>query len=200
MKKLLFVLLLVASPVFARGLREDISEVGPHYPIFTFEKSINRENIMEIYTKADANCNLELTLDRKNNPTPVFDFYWLMNRERYKPVYSGIKNGIRQRLEIQMPTDPALQKQQFWLKLTDLKEMNHDLEDPRLLVKARRDAATQACVVEGFVKLGPSDANAVIRLDMIYGESEGFSRVIAVTLDGVNTVTGQRITRVYQGK
>src|SRR5437868_10402489 len=127
-----------------------VPEIGSHYPIFKVEKNENPENIMIVYTKLDANCHLQVDSSTAGNP--VFDFYWLMNRQTYKPVNSLIKSSVKDRLRVA----PANNSDTFMAQLNDLKEVDSDIRDPRLTVTSEANSQGQ-CQVHPYLTLGPSD-------------------------------------------
>lgn len=189
-------LMLFASAGFAED--RPAGGVGDHSRILVFKKNENPQNIMIVYTKLDSHCRIQ-----RQGAQPLFDFYWLMNGRDYKPVHSMIKDGIRERLQLDAKrvADP---KTSFWVNLNDMKEMNHDLENPRLLVRSSKDSAGR-CAVEALITLGASDRKAVVRLTDIYAEATKtflppFRRVVAVTVNGVDVKTGKKISRTYRAK
>lgn len=175
----------------------NIPQVGDHHRIFVFEKNENPQNIMVIYTQVDSGCRF-LT-DRTDGGKPTFDFYWLMERRSYKPVHPLIRGGIQERLEV----NPTSDRQLFYVRINDLKEMQQDIQDPRLQVRSR--AVDGRCQVTGSLTLGPSDGNRTIRLTSIYTEAKKtllppFRKPVSVTLNGVDVKTGQSVSRKYMAK
>lgn len=169
--------------------------VGPHQRVMLFKKNENPQNVMVIYTKTNSSCQFV-----SNTGKPTFDFYWLMNGRDYKPVHSLIKSGIQERMELEIPRG-ADGKSSFFVKVNDLNEMKHDLENPRLLVRAVKSADGK-CNVESLMTMGPSDQRAVVRLDNIYATAETtflppFRKVVSVTVNGVNTKTGRAFSRTF---
>jgi hypothetical protein len=169
-----------------------IEAIGPHYPIFIVEKNVNPQNQMLAYTKLNSAC--EFVLDETKNP--IFDFYWLMNGKDYKVINSIIKSQIRNRLAVVSGN----QNRSFYASINDLKELNTDLKDARMTITSR--TLNQGCVVEGFMTLGPSDNNALVKVSSIYTEGEGTlrPRVLAVTIKGTLVESGQPIKRTYRGR
>ncbi len=192
MKLLLVVLFQVCLNFVAVAFASPTEAIGPHHPIILIKKNVNPQNQMVAYTKVNSAC--EFVLDQ--NQSPLFDFYWLMDGVNYKPVHPRIKNEIRSRLTLDRSHDART----FSASINDLKELDTDLEDARMTVKSR--ASRQACVVEGFMTLGPSDGNAVVKINSIYTEGRGLLRpkVVSVTIEGISVRTGQPITRTYRGK
>lgn len=171
-----------------------ISEIGGHYPLFTFEKNENPQNILVLFTKLDHNCHVS-----EESNIPVFDMYWMMNRISYKPTNGMIKSGVKDRLQVV----PANEVDGFYIQINDLKEVNSDLLDPRLTVVA--DKVQGQCKVRSLFTLGPSDKNARIQLVSIYSEAvktvvPPFRKLKSVTLNGINAATGLKISRKYFAK
>lgn len=190
----LFILMTLGVQAAMAQQISSISEVGGHYPLFTFEKNENPQNILVLFTKLDPNCHVS-----EESNVPVFDMYWLMNRISYKPTNSMIKSGVKDRLQV----IPANGVDGFYIKINDLNEVNSDLRDPRLTVIA--DKAQGQCKVNSFFTLGPSDNNAKLKLVSIYSEAvktlvPPFRKLKSVTLNGINAVTGVKISRKYFAK
>lgn len=187
----LFVMLGFESAMATRV--DNIPDVGSHYRLFTVEKNENPGNILVLYTKLDGNCNIQ-----NESKSPVFDMYWLMNRATYKPTHSLIKKGVRERLQL-VPSNA----QTFYVKVNDLKEVNSDLSDPRLIVEA--DKLKGQCKVRSLLTLGPSNKYAKIQLSSIYTEAvktvvPPFRKLVSVTLNGVDVNTGAKVSRKYLAK
>lgn len=193
MQAIYFLVLLSLSASAVNSVKS-IPEVGPHYPLFRFEKNENPQNIMVIYSKADANCNLEMT-----NGQPVFETYWLMDGKDYKKVHNLIEKGIDDRLEM----IPSKNKNSFFVKLHDLEEVQSDIADARVRVNAKK--SDKDCDLSATITLGPSDQNKTIRLEKLYSDSSKiikppFRKIKSITLSGVDTKTGEKIERTYQAR
>lgn len=195
MKKISIILLFITLGLeSAKAARVDtIPAVGTHYSLFTVEKNENPENILVLYTKVDNNCYI-----RNESAGPVFDMYWLMNRSSYKPTHALIKKGVRERLVV-VPSNAY----SFYVKVNDLKEVNSDLRDPRLIIETNK--TNGQCQVRSLVTLGPSNNYARIQLNSIYTEAvktvvPPFRKVVSVTLKGVDINTGARVNRKYLAK
>lgn len=197
MRTAVFAFLFMFSSAALAGGAVTLPQVGKHYPVFVFEKNENPQNIMVAYVKLDDQCHLQRDPKTKQ---PLFDFYWLMDHQRYKPVHSLIKKGIRERLEF----DPSsVSDKGFAVRLNDLKELKQDLERPLMQVSARPKGSD--CSVQGTMTLGPSDGNQTIRLEKIYSDASKtvyppFRKVKAVRLTGVTLNSGKPIARTYAGK
>lgn len=191
------VLFVLAALSFQTAIAQEInavSEIGDHYSLFTFEKNENPENILILYTKLDNNCQV-----MEEAGAPVFDMYWMMNRQRYKPTNSLIKSGIKDRLQLQA----ANGANGFYVVLNDLKEVKSDLKDAKLSVIAEKHQGK--CRLRSLFTLGPSDNNATIQIQSIYSEATKtlvppFRKLKSVTLNGINVLTGAKVSRTYPAK
>jgi len=183
-----FAVVALTSVATQASIAED--KIGPHNIIFMYEKNRNPQNTMAVYTQLDSKCHVQ----KIKADTPVFDFYWLMDRANYKPVNPIIKREVRKRLEVLPTKDDS----SFSVVMNNLKELNTGLVSFRLTVKAKNQA-DGSCKAEAFLKLGPSDKNAEIRLQSIYAEAEGLflPALRAITLTGIDTKTGKVTTRKY---
>lgn len=171
----------------------ELAPIGKHAPLFVVEKTENPQNVLMVFTKLDTNCQLIQDATKK----PTLDYYWLMDRMRYKPTHVIIKGAIQKRLQ----RDDGATRDSFKIKLKDLVGLNTDLKDPAVRVAASRDAQGK-CQTASYLRLGPSDGNREIRIDSIYTESKPsllppFRRVAAVTLKGVDSLTGAAVSRQY---
>ena len=189
-----FLIALALSFSAHAGGARNIPQIGEHYPIIIVEKDVNPQNIMVVYTKLGRQCEMQL-----EDQEPNFNFYWLMDRKSYKPVNSIIESNIRGRLELEAAQGGA-QRDTFFVKVNDLKEMDHDLKNPKLTVKSRLENGK--CFVESFMQLGPSNGNVMIRLDSIFTEGGSLFHPTPdqVTLKGVNLKTGAAVSRTYKAK
>lgn len=173
-----------------------LAPLGEHYPIFIVEKNENPQNILVAYTKLDSQCHVATDGAASK---PFVDYYWLMDRERYKPVHRLIKSGIRERLELRDFAETS--QRVFDVRVADLKELKQDLGDAIVSVVARPTRSGE-CEVEAYVKLGPSDGSRTIRLESIYTEAHKtfwppFRKVDAVTLKGADALSKKTVTRTY---
>ncbi len=185
----------VACSAIAAG-EVKIDAIGKHFPIFIVEKSENPQNILVAYTKLAPDCKIQN--DPGKESQPLLDYYWKMKRENYKPVHSLIKSGIRDRLALESSAD---ERTHFSVRINDLSELKHDLEKPLLSVVA---APTKrgGCDVRAFIKLGPSDRSRQVLLSSIHVESKKtflppFRKVVNVTINGTDSDSGEKVSRVY---
>lgn len=177
----------------------DIPEIGAHQPILTVEKNVNPQNVMVVYTKADASGRF--LADPGDRTRPMIDFYWLMDGTKYKPVNVLIKSEIRKRFDGEW--NSGGQTTQFTVNINDLKEVNTDIKDPKMDVYVTSAGGVSSAVAQ--MTLGPSDGNMRIKLTSIYTEGSKFPpAVYSVTLKGeeiVNGVpTGKKVARKYLAK
>lgn len=156
------------------------------HSLFTYEKNRNPQNIMNIYTELDADCRI--------TKEPVFEYYWLMNRTRQKPVHSLIRRRIQKEISILASKNPF----EFSVLLEKPKELQTDVQQFKLFVTSKKNKDGK-CDVENSLALGPSDNNRNIRLKSIYAESKGLiiPDLVSVTLIGEDVKTGEAIRRTY---
>jgi hypothetical protein len=184
----LFLIPVSAEPVV------NISQIGPHYPIFIFEKNENPENIMVVYSKLDENCQFQAEKAKPDAPESLLHYYWLMDGKNYKPVHPMILSGIEKRLEVKGSAHA------FTVELTDLKEVKNDLPDALFKVKA--DKSGKTCQVQALITLGPSEKNRVLKVSRIKTESKKtfappFRKLESVTLIGTAQGSSEKIEHTY---
>jgi len=194
----LLAFVILAFPLAAAEIMK-IAEIGAHEPILIVRKNVHPQNLMVVYTKVDASGHF---LPDPDNPSrPILDFYWLMDGKAFKPVNGLIKNEIRKRLELQ--ATPSAGGTRFAIDLNDLKEVNSDIQQPKIDVSV--DTSADHPAVEAEMNLGPSDGNMRIRVSSIYTEGRAFPpAVYSVTVNGEEIAhgrpTGRKITRKYEAK
>ncbi len=186
--------LISASFSFAEEVA-NIREIGEHQKILVVEKNVHPQNKLIVYTRVDAKC--DFILDQ--HQSPVFDFYWLMDGQTYKPMNSYLKSEIQKRLSLHSQPGAEATKE-FYVSLNDLQTLNHDIPDPRLLVITTSKG--HVCDTKSLLRLGPSNHNALIQVQSFYGEGVGtFSpKIISVTIKGIDLRTGEQITATYKAK
>ena len=195
-------LILFSTVVCARGvasIRTDISQIGPHEPVFIFEKNENPQNIMVVYTEVDKNCHF--LADSNAGGKPLLDFYWLMDRKTFKPVHPMIKSSMRQRIELEGAGKDRAGS--FLVRINDLKELKTDMKNFDVEIKAV--LTSKACDVQAFVTLGPSDHGRVLQLTTISSKAQKtfappFRKVESITLEGKDVKTGELVKRTYEGR
>jgi len=168
-------------------------QIGDHFKIITFEKNENPENIMVVYTKLDKQCRFI-----QQGGQPFVDFYWLMNRERFKPTHNLIKQAVHKRLQVARVKgeDPT---QAFQLKVNDLKELGTKIAHPHLLVKAEKSGSK--CQIESFFP-DEKAAGQWIQVNSLFSESKKtftppFRKLLAVTIRGLEPETGEQVERKF---
>lgn len=127
---------------------------------------------------------------------PEFDFYWLMNGEKYKPVHPLIKSGIRKRVDIKTQSSD---RKSFVLELTDLSRLNKELE--QALVEVHAFKGRDGCQANAILKLGDAN-NENIKLQSIYSEAEKtllppFRKVKSIEITGLTLSDKEKITRRF---
>ena len=187
--------LLVAVQVSGVARAANLPEIGAHQPVLIVEKNVNPQNKMVVFTRLDARGRFQT--DRTNGNRPVLDFYWLMDGRNYKAVNPLIKKEIRKRFAGQWKGSEAVS---FTVQMQDLKEVNSDIEDPKMEICARETEGVTN--VEAQMNLGPSDGYKRIRLAAIYTEGRAFPPAVeSVTLKGEELIdgqlTGRKIVRKY---
>lgn len=180
-----------------RAETKDIPQIGPHYPVFTFEKNENPQNIMVIYVKLDAEGKLQP--DPARPKQPFLGFYWLMNREKYKPVHPLIQTGIRDRLHF---VSQSANRRTFHLRLNDLKELKQDLSTTEITVEVEGREPPR---VEAKVTLGPSDNSKEVKIDKIFSHAHKtflppFRKLDSVTIVGKTVADGDPVSRTYSSR
>jgi hypothetical protein len=189
----LFSILLLSFGSAEAKLISNIPELGLHARIVEVEKSVNRQHKIAAYTRLNENCDVEVDA---NGNVPVLGFHWLTDGWLYEPIANFWLNFIRGRLEIE--ATPNAEPNIFYVKISDLKGMKHDLEDPRLEVRGHSTGA--GCDVDAFLKLGKSDGEALVRVKNIYVEASLFTGASAVTIVGEDALTDEDISRRYVKK
>lgn len=127
--------------------------------LFRINKSYNSQNILIIASQVDSNCKFQPV---KNN---YYYFYWRMNGVEPKPVDPLIKGTVESRVTFLGINST---KDNFKIRLNDLKEINHDLEDNIIEVRAER--INGACSVSSVIKLGPSAQYKDLSLESTFCE------------------------------
>lgn len=167
---------------------------GAEQNLFTMEKSYNPENILVIHTETDNDCRFV------NSKNELIDFYWLMNGKERKPVHSMIKNGVQERVQV---THVSSQRDQFKVKLNDLSEVKHDLEDPSLeVISEYRDGE---CQVKSVLTLGPSKKYRKVDITRTYCEvTSNFLGIPNgckyLDLEGIDIDSGEEISVRFKKK
>jgi len=165
--------------------------------LFFFEKDYHPNNIMIVYAMVNGSC--AFVPDPSDPGKPLVDFYWLMDRKNYKPTHPLIKNKTRERLIFE---SFAADKRSFKVKLSDLKELDHDLPDSTITVSVSNHGET--CTSKAIIKLGKSYDNQTLELTSIYSEVKTCLGVPCgakfVELRGKNADTGKDLVARYMAR
>ena len=197
----------LARPSMTGQAVTNVGDVGEHYPLFLIEKSYHPENITVVYTKLDTDCHV--IPDREHGFLPTLDFYWLMDKTRYKPMAGPLKVGARKRFQFIDANGSQDDLTSFAVRTDDLSRVQHDLQSPIVQIKAERQGDT--CVATASLTLGPSNGHATIKVESISTKTEPITplkkmqamaepdaiRIYAVTVKGTDVATGQPIERTY---
>jgi hypothetical protein len=197
----------LARPSLTGQAVTNVGDVGEHYPLFFIEKSHHPENIAVVYTKLDTDCRV--IPDREHGLLPTFDFYWLLDATRYKPMAGPLKVGTRKRLQFIDTHESQGNLTAFAVRTDDLSRVQHDLPSPTVQIKAERQG--EACMATAFMTLGPSNGYATIKIESVSTRTEPLTllkkmramvepdtiQIYAVTVKGTDVATGQPIERTY---
>lgn len=188
-------MLTAASSISNAAQVVERAPIGAHIPLLTLEKNENPQNVLVVFTKVEPNCKFSLI-----EKEPVLSDYWLMNRERYKPVNPLIQRGIEKRIQIVT----AKNLNQFQVRLSDFTELQHDLgADPLITVSS--EGTPGKCTAEAVLKLGPSDQNRTILLEKLQANSRKkilppFRKLTSLTVEGTDLASGEKFARTYISK
>lgn len=162
--------------------------------LFTLEKSVNSENILNIVTTTDENCKF---VSATNG---YVDFYWLMNKTTLKQVHPMIRSTVQERVKF---TGINSRRDVFTVQLNDLSEIRHDLESST--IEARAEINNGKCEVKSVIQLGASSKYKKMNLQRTYcevttnliGIPSGCS---TLELSGTDNATGEKLTVKFKGK
>ncbi len=172
-------------------VNEQFPAVGAHHPLFLVKKSYNPQNLLAVYTRLDAKC--QVLTDVAHQGKPTLNFYWLMDGETYKPMNSMLESGVRKRLLVEaQPGNTS----GFLITATDLREVKHDLPTQSLQIKTEK--TKNGCSAHAFLMLGPAHGNETIRVESFFADADFVGNVERVIIEGVGT-KGQKITAEYLG-
>lgn len=150
-KLVLTAVLLIAQNAFAASSVEK--------RLFTMEKNYHAENIMVINTQIDDTCKFV----SKNNE--YMDFYWLMDKKSKKEVHPMIRGQIQEKVKFSGINN---ERESFKIRMNDLSELKHDLEDTTMEVSSA--VINGVCQVKSVLKLGPSGKYRKLNLKRTYCE------------------------------
>jgi hypothetical protein len=181
----------------------NVPELGLHHRILTIEKNENPQNLVLMYTRLDRQCRF--VMDDKQGQIPFLDFYWLNDRSRYHEMHALLKRGIRKRLEVQPLSREPNQEGAFAIRIRNLREIRHDLDDPVMLIKAVGKPGADGnnrCEVQAQMKVNVGKSESMVRLEAISAVGKKtflppFRKVVSVTLHGVIPKNGERVERTF---
>ena len=162
--------------------------------LFTLEKSLNSENVLNIHTFTDDNCKF---VDDSNGQV---DFYWLLDKHNKKEVHPMIRSQVQERVK---SLGLNSTKDSFKVRLNDLSEINHDLENNNIEVAA--EIVAGICTVKSIIKLGASSKYKKITIEKIFCNVEkNFLGVPSgctyLELQGKELDTLEIVKVIYKGK
>lgn len=133
------------------------ANVNLEQKLFTLEKSVNSENILIVHTQTDTECKF---VSKEHG---FVDFYWLMDGTERKEIHPMIRKKIEERVKFVGMNEA---RTSFKMKLNDLSEINHDLEDAT--VETQAEINNGNCEVKSILKLGASANYARMNLKRTY--------------------------------
>lgn len=184
----LFILLIIGmQTVYASPVAEK--------ELFRINKSYNEENILIISSLTDNKCKF---VPRNNS---YYSFYWLMNGTKPQAVHPLIKSSVESRVTF---VGINSTKDTFKIRLNDLKEINHDLEDN--IIEVRAEIINGKCEVNSVIKLGASAQYKDLLLETTFcevktnmlGVPNGCSKLELKGRNAANTSTTLKAT--FKGK
>lgn len=152
---------------------------------------------MIVHSMGDGSCSF--VPDPLDAGKPLIDFYWLMDRKNRKTPHPFIKKEVRERLVFE---SFAADKRSFRVKLSDLKELDHDLPDSVIDISVSGQAET--CTSKALIKLGKSYGYQIMELMSVYSEVKTCLGVPCgvkfVELRGRNADTGKDLVARYMAR
>lgn len=127
--------------------------------LFIMEKNYNAENLLVINTHINDSCKFVA----ENNE--YMDFYWLMDGKTRKEIHPMIRGKIEEKVKF---TGINKLQDSFKVRMSDLNELKHDLEDTTMEVTSA--IINGACKVKSIIKLGPSAKYRKLNLKRTYCE------------------------------
>ncbi len=167
--------------------------------ILAVDKSYHPENTMIVHTQVDKDC--KFVPSTKNAESNYAEFYWRMNNgAKTKEIHKMIRSEIKNRFKFDGINSS---RDSFRIRIGDLKELKHDLEDPTLEVVSEKFHGQ--CHVKSILTLGPSGQNKKIYLKRNYCEvTKNFlglpNGCSYVTFEGIETDTGNPMTIRFNKK
>lgn len=161
--------------------------------LFTLEKSLNSENILNIHAQTDENCKFV------SNANGYVDFYWLMDGTNTKQVHPMIRTKVQERVQF-IGINEA--RDSFKVRLNDLSEIRHDLESNT--IEARAEIVNGTCTVNSIIQLGASAKYKKLNLKRTYCEVNSVFGIPNgckfLELAGTDNATGEGIKARFKGK
>lgn len=174
----------------------EISEVGKHHRILIVEKSENPQNQIAVFTKVDRQCRFIKESD--DTKRPVLDFYWLLDRKRYKPIGRFAKYRVRKKIRVHSLHKEA---QNSFFIFSDLIHRYHpELRDS--LIEIKSEKRNGHCEVAALAHL--EGLKSPMKLEKVYSELKKtffppFRKVLSITLNGESGGSGVKIRKTYRG-
>lgn len=147
--------ILILSTLFISNT--SLANLGFEQKLFTLEKSVNSENILVVHTQTDTECKF---VSKEHG---YVDFYWLMNGSEKKEIHPMIRKKIEERVKF-VGIDES--RSSFKMKLNELREINHDLED--IILETKAEFNNGSCEVKSILKLGASANYSLLNLKRTY--------------------------------
>lgn len=161
--------------------------------LFTLEKSLNSENILNVHTHTDENCKFVT----KNNE--YVDFYWLMDRKTIKQVHPKIRSTVHEKVQF---VSINARHDSFKVRLNDLSEIKHDLESN--VIEVRAEIINGTCTVNPIIQLGASAKYKKLNLKRTYCEVNTVMGIPKgckfLELSGVENTTNEQLKVRFKGK
>lgn len=177
-------LLLAQTPLAAQTIERKL---------FTLEKNLNSENTLNIHTQIDENCKFVA------NNNGYVDFYWLMDGATIKQVHPIIRSKVRERVQF-MGINQA--RDSFKVRLSDLSEIKHDLENN--IIEVRSEIINGTCTVNSIIQLGASAKYKKLNMERTYCEVNSILGIPNgckyLELAGKDNATGEGIKVRFKGK
>lgn len=161
--------------------------------LFSLEKSVNSENILNIHTQTDQNCKFV------TNANGYVDFYWLMDGKTAKEVHPMIRTKVQERVQFIGINE---KRDSFKVRLNDLSEIRHDLESN--IIEVRAEIVNGQCKVNSIIELGASAKYKKLNLQRTFCDVNSFMGVPNgcknLELAGKDNATGEGLKVQFKGK
>ena len=162
--------------------------------LFTMRKSYNPTNILIVNSQTDEDCKFV----RKNKE--YIDLYWLMDGKNRKEINPMIRSEIQNKVQFKGINS---KKDSFKVKLNDLRDLKHDLEDTTIEVSS--EIINGNCNTKSVLKLGSSSKYRKLNLKKTFCEVTtnliGVPNGCAyVELQGVDADSGEKLKVRFNSK